>query len=1609
MERQPSRLELLQESDDSDTSSQKVLRMADIDALTDSNDNSRILETLDDYQEAFNLLMIPEMDIIDTDKQVLLKTIQNMTELRNSLLRSNMAASQDSLLVDSPVLELLETMGREILLYEQFVDTVASGMTLEQIMQQPMEEEAVIDDAVEHLDDEGISVVASAVKDAVPTNEKLFSISIPSIAGLRRVSMASSAYIPSLRTIQSRHNVSSLSTDSTPLLNNEAISTIPPGPYDCVRWTKLLKLSNAVHSASFVAQMGNPTVLAVASGIAIGTSNSVVLLFSLKQELKAVLGVPSVQQIDLLGPVTSIRASFDQRMIICGYAKGHIIIWDEQLYTVIKSIPPVSLTEFVTAKKDGHEPSCSVIHISSLSKTSFVTADDHGTAFYHVVSRGILSTTVKSTRIHGQRADSQKHHERLPTTIFALSGLSPSQVPYSGDTNRLIALATPYKMGIIALKPVPQILYRMPWNLQNKIDVSTPRRPVAIAALDWWTPVVNKTGAVLGTPRLAYSHANHLRIIQVQFSSTEIDRTRRKLKFTEIGSYDAPENVVTIRWINESLLACLTRSEQIIFIHAGSCRFMESTSVANLQLVFQPSFYNPMAAFNMDMDLCYSNSFCVYHGRLLFLTGIDVSVAGLIPWKDRLASLIRVGMFRDAFEIATSFYRCEHRFVAAGVVRQEQLFKQQVNEHVSGLISSYTSMCLSGYDASLNEDISLYRQSADTIFNTCISFERQDMLFEEIYDRFRSVHLEYVFFEQLEPFVLSEQIVKIPNTSVVQSWVDHYMNSSWADRLEQILLHLDPSTLDINQILHFCRLHGLYSALIYIHNSVLTDFIGPLIDLLTICDELQRPSRSSTSKMQDVLTERKKSGIYIMYVYLAYIMTGMAFPMGVLDAEIATRVKRDVLSFLFSEKPLTVQDTQLNLGTEPYPYLRLIITTDVNEFCKAFASIMDDDGLNNEIEPSDLFPAIPSQKITRQLMLDRCLSIASPKVNGTEPKSDNHAVTIAIYSFTARCCSKYAKYLHFEDPFIESLINILVEDTNHDTRQEREISVLSLLSSGRRSSFDQSTLMSKYESLCLWRIYEFYARLLGNLRLVVLSYLNDKERKPGVFQAIRHLLEDPKTTYQQTIDIKQTVLENLDTLVVIDEKLLAQLMTDYWPTEHGRVLTHFSDNPKLAYAYLKGIMAIHYSLVNEPTDALSKLTVIRLNANPSPARKKQHNSDIIQPLSPEFFETYISLMCRYEPEDVLSYLVWLKDRHEIAPYDANTVLPAMKTYNVSDASAWILEQASDYSGALDVILERIEALIMLDPSKWTKDCRFSVLSFVDLAIGICARSLCRPNPEQMLELWFRLVSKIYLKLLPFQAPRTIEHHPKQEMISPTSSLLVPIRPSAVSPTRIAVDEATPEDFVFLVARKVMDAVLAHVPLSLVIMNMLQAQQVARVLDHRDLLFSMLDVQLYQRELFSASTRIIQEDTFRMLQHSLYNHTKGLRPIKGQCEVCHRLFHVRAMYDDERDERLVMFSCRHTFHHSCLVGAMNGASARMGLESADDYDFWCTVCGRPKSALTKTRKGKAKLLVKSEPDVSVSEYDTPRMFDRKVDFLYDLYDNKKPMVTILRLFFIATNI
>lgn len=137
--------------------------------------------------------------------------------------------------------------------------------------------------------------------------------------------------------------------------------------------------------------------------------------------------------------------------------------------------------------------------------------------------------------------------------------------------------------------------------------------------------------------------------------------------------------------------------------------------------------------------------------------------------------------------------------------------------------------------------------------------------------------------------------------AVAQSLVYHLERKD-LQVLENVLLSLDISCLDLHQVLSICKKVKLYNAWIHITTKTLGDYTSPLTEFLT-----------------ELTPDNNKLG-NTMLVYVSACLAGLGYPTGNIPAKDVTRVKHDVLRCLETAHSINITENE-----QIYPYLRALL------------------------------------------------------------------------------------------------------------------------------------------------------------------------------------------------------------------------------------------------------------------------------------------------------------------------------------------------------------------------------------------------------------------------------------------------------------------------------------------------------------------------------------------------------------------------------------------------------------------------------------------------------------------------------------------------------------
>ncbi|KAI9280667.1 Golgi CORVET complex core vacuolar protein 8-domain-containing protein [Sporodiniella umbellata] len=1526
-------------------------------------------------EKRFHDLIIPELDLPVVSDTIIQTGLSGLYKIRDDLfihLNGGPLVNNPNTISEKKkqkVIYLLDDVSKEIGLYEEFIKK-AKYLTLENILNES-----------DSSDDEG----CLADSDNCSLNPEL-------------LSGASTPRLPHFLANSPRRGISQVSTNTTDTLDGSfassdfVINEMPAEPYEAFKWTPLVKISDQLRSDAIKQEGGLISVMTVSGVIAIGTTRGLVFVYDYSQSLKCILG-DSSKAIEI-GSVTSLSISSDHTTIACGHSQGYIVLWDIQKPAQpLRTIEPIPINQIapqqqIAPRKEGHVHGASILHLGfvGVKRSEIVSADNQGMSFYHTCYKMVMINGVDSTRILGRYQNlsivtdkSQPAKARKPSTVFAMQPLSLGQIAHQAENFGLIALLTPYKMIVVGLKPAPQTLYKFlkPKTAENE-EIESPANIEYLSGSLSWLPVLKTNQGFPSDPILAFAWGNHLFILRVCVASHIHNKTDKKkrtnntkrapgLDFIKVGEWKNKEPIVGIKWINKQILVLFTPNDEMILFDPKNMVETQRVSIQTKHLVYHDWFNSPLNELTTDItksntdpqtlkvlksiEMAYFGSINGYKGKL-FLLGLDKIYMGtLLSWADRILALFKTGDYLECIELATSFYNGINIQTVIGLPEDESARKDVVSGRLIELLKASLKYAFSSerscniVGGNLGEEVSTC-DLAKSCIEACLSMGNYEFLFETVYECFVENQANGIFLEELEPFIIQDRLSKVPPI-VMKDLVDHYSRKRLLDELEQVIWHVNPRSLDIDQVVSMCHREGMYEAMMYVWNKSMHDYVSPLVEMLKVIRSLLRSDSDSRQLFHTRANAEK------LFDYLRLVLTGKSFPEGssISDADEASEIRSAVYSFVFSGRCvvwppvcgkliLTVDDDEEVL--EPtYPYLRLLLRFNTKKFLEALEIAFEDPWLNGgeDILSSKFEDEVPGKVISRQIIVNTLLDVISGGLSGNNlppPRPKQSISASTVQSFTANhrptpvplqmnisavdnntscftndsvnlLCIFIASNLHNYTTFIllppktlGKVLEHLAEDHDPDTRILREKAVQNLLTV--YTPTNEEHVVQLYEEAGFWKVLEDVYRRDRKYGKLVEAYLKDDERRETVFECVRELLTGTLTDRQKE-EVMRVFMIRISQFVEISGQSAAEIVQEFGHQNHEDAIHRLEEDQefddedgnhatadKCLFSYLRGLLEPYSEEDPEHEGFVKKIPEV-------------HGK--IQ-------ERYIDLMCRFDPSGVFSYFN-TNFSNDIA---LEKVKESCEKYGVMDALVWIMEKSGNTQGALQKMLEvakeRSADILQVikehqNDSIWTFDEHSIINSCLIGLNGVLRVStrLCENSSKNS-----SIISNVYNQEIPDES----DEYSKNSGCLPAAShretylndevetlwfrLLDTYVEASIEIYSILGGNTVPKDinqrisfsfktFVQSILTSLLLSTSPQVSLPRLLLRLIDSQSRGETTfaDFRDIFLNMLDTYKYEGKLLEMTNRLFDRDLFSSMQDMVSKQRKGWRPSRAVCELC----------------------------------------------------------------------------------------------------------------------------
>ncbi|KAJ8019457.1 Vacuolar protein sorting-associated protein 8-like [Holothuria leucospilota] len=936
-----------------------------------------------------------------------------------------------------------------------------------------------------------------------------------------------------------------------------------------------------------------------------------------------------------------------------------------------------------------------------------------------------------------------------------------------------------------------------------------------------------------------------------------------KVKFAPLQIMKLSYSLLNMQWMNAHTMVTVDTSENLHLLHIRTEEELEVMDLMDIELVYGNSFFKSLATggnVSEAMALageraCYQ-SVETHKGQLLLLGTKSVHVMTLRPWKDRIQLLVKEGNFKGALQLANSFLNGKARAVLGlqGTPVQKKIV---VTEQILSLLHKYVDVSMnqtcpkSGAIHLLEEH---FQEVIPVCVDECLVLERLDMLFGAIYDQFsRDTIARGVFLECLEPYILNDKLTSIP-PHVMKDFVEHYRDKEMVPNVEACIVHMDIASLDIHQVVSLCWAYGLYDAIIYVYNKGMNDYVTPLEELI----QLLRAALSTGNQLSD---NQVRLGNKIL-VYVSCCLAGRAYPLGDIPEHLVQDVKEGIW------KCLTALHTKDASEDEPtYPVLRLLLKYNTREFLNVLSLAFAEPEFDNS-------NGDPNAVQSRQRIVDILLQVMVESV-GFSP-----AQVGFLFTFLARQMAKYENSILVNRLLFDQVLEFLSNPSEESRHEEREQAFLELLNSGGLGDADEDKLLSLAEKAKFNRVCEVLYEKRRQFDKILLCYLRESARRPLVFNFIHQVMMESFFQESEKDAVQKEALKQLEDLLAIDPRETAQLVLRDFATPLAEIVGQMEDKPRLQLEFLQGVFEGKESTTSSP--------------------QAQVDSYIHQ--------LYLELLCRFRKEMVLNFIMTSEG------YKLEEALQIVRSYKLSDATAFLLEKAGDIHGAFGILQEslltKIKALmevVEIGVDNYDQNdanlALANIQAILMVIVQLCQRNTGSMDEKQRETLWFSLLDTIM---------------------------------TSQKRLKLILSEAHFEVFKDM-SRHVLNSMMGYISLPSILQKIMQdpAYNVGKFGEMKELLLGMLDTYTYEKTLLKTTNSLLAQDLYSSLNSLVKSSHKALAPQKQTCLLCGK------RYISSYTEPVIVFSCGHTYHTSCLQSA--GFSAMI-----DGQRHWtCYQCNSSK--------------------------------------------------------------
>ncbi|ELK00772.1 Vacuolar protein sorting-associated protein 8 like protein [Pteropus alecto] len=722
----------------------------------------------------------------------------------------------------------------------------------------------------------------------------------------------------------------------------------------------------------------------------------------------------------------------------------------------------------------------------------------------------------------------------------------------------LLAMASLTKASIlvIGLKPSLKVWMTFPYGRMD---------PSSVPLLAWHFVAVHN----YVNPMLAFCRGDVVHFLLVKRDeSGAIHVTKQKHLHLH---YD----LINFTWINSRTVVLLDSVEKLHVIDRQTQEELETVEISEVQLVYNSSHFKSLATGgNVSQALalvgekaCYQ-SISSYGGQIFYLG------------TKRVDHLLKQDCLTEALALAWSFHEGKAKAVV-GLSGDANKRKAVVADRMVEILFHYADRALKKCpdQGKIQVMEQHFQDMVPVIVDYCLLLQRKDLLFSQMYDKLSENSVaKGVFLECLEPYILSDKLVGI-TPQVMKDLIVHFQDKKLMENVEALIVHMDITSLDIQQVVLMCWENHLYDAMIYVYNRGMNEFISPMEKLFKVIAPPLNAGKTLTD--EQVVMGNK------LLVYISCCLAGRAYPLGDIPEDLVPLVKNQVFEFL-----IRLHSAEASLEEEIYPYVRTLLHFDTREFLNVLALTFED--FKNDKQAVEY----------QQRIVDILLKVMVENSDFTPSQVG------CLFTFLARQLAKPDNTLFVNRTLFDQVLEFLCSPDDDSRHSERQQVLLELLQAGGIVQFEESRLIRMAEKAEFYQICEFMYEREHQYDKIIDCYLRDPLREEEVFNYIHNILSIPGHSAEEKQSVWQKAMDHIEELVSLKPCKAAELVATHFSEQIETVIKKLQ-NQVLLFKFLQSLL--------DPREGIHV------------------NQESLQ-ISPCITELFIELLCQFNPNQVIETL-----------------------------------------------------------------------------------------------------------------------------------------------------------------------------------------------------------------------------------------------------------------------------------------------------------------------------------------------------------------------------------